>query len=60
MFRLKTMNEIKNNKYTCEQYRQEMTLLALKIRLNSPNLSETDKKNILINIREIEIAMYMD
>ncbi|MBU3949640.1 MAG: hypothetical protein KJ826_15665 [Proteobacteria bacterium] len=54
------MNEIKNNKYTCEQYRQEMTLLALKIRLNSPNLSETDKKNILINIREIEIAMYMD
>lgn len=54
-----TMEE-KTCKYTCEEYRREMTLLALKMRLSSPGLSEKEEKDILNNIREIEISMRMD
>ncbi|MFH2045006.1 MAG: hypothetical protein ABIK92_07655 [Pseudomonadota bacterium] len=54
------MKEEKNYKYTCEQYRNEMILLALKIRLNNADLSEKEKKDISNNIREIETAICMD
>ena len=50
----------KKHIYTCRNYRQEMTLLALKMRLASNEISENEKQHILSEIREIEIAMEMD
>ena len=46
--------------YTCRNYRQEMMLLALKMRLAGNEISEKEKQHILSEIREIEIAMEMD
>jgi hypothetical protein len=50
----------KKHTYTCGNYRQEMTLLALKMRLTSNDISEKEKQHILSEIREIELAMEMD
>jgi len=50
----------KKHIYTCRDYRQEMTLLALKMRLSNIEMTEKEKQHILSEIREIELAMEMD
>ncbi len=47
------------NKYTCNEYRQEMILLSLRMRLNKENLPESEKKLIQREIQQIETAMDM-
>jgi len=54
------MAEGKKHIYTCRDYRQEMTLLALKMRLASNEISEEEKQHILSEISKIELAMEMD
>lgn len=50
----------KKHTYTCRDYRQERTLLALKLRLSNNQISEKERQNILSEIRKIEHAMGMD
>ena len=47
-------------KYTCHEYREEMTLLGLKKRLNSPGLSAEERRQIEQEIRRLESAMGME
>jgi len=54
------MPEEKKHVYTCLDYRQEMTLLALKMRLSSNEISEKEKQHILSEIKKIEVTMEMD
>jgi hypothetical protein len=54
------MNGDKKHTYTCSDYRQERTLLALKMRLSNNQITEKERRGILSEIREIELAMEMD
>ena len=47
-------------KYTCAEYREEMLLLGLKRRLETPDLSESEKRRLTEEIRELEKKMGMD
>ena len=47
------------NKYTCNEYRQEMILLSLRLRLNKENLPESEKEIIKKEIRQLEATMDM-
>jgi len=47
-------------KYTCNDYREEMRLLGLKNRLNEKNLSATEKKIIEAEIAELEKVLQLD
>lgn len=47
-------------KYTCTEYRQEMILLALQLRLANENLLETEKETLREEIRRLESAMNME
>lgn len=47
-------------KYTCSEYREEMLLLGLKRQLEDPSLSETEKKQLIEKIAELEQQMGMD
>ncbi|MFH2219110.1 MAG: hypothetical protein ABII68_05565 [Pseudomonadota bacterium] len=49
-----------NMKYTCADYRTEMTLLGLKRRLHQESLSEEEKSAIRSQIEELEAAMAFD
>jgi hypothetical protein len=44
-------------KYTCADYRTEMTLLGLKHRLEKDDLTEEEKKEILAQIEKLEADM---
>ena len=46
--------------YTCNEYREEMQLLALKKRLNEKNLSKTEKHTIEAEITKLEKALHME
>ena len=48
-----------NNKYTCNEYRQEMILLGLQRQLTDKNLSKEERQKILEEIRKIEEEMGM-
>ena len=48
------------SKYTCNEYRQEMILLSLRLRLNKPNVTESEKEIIRNEIKKIETAMKMN
>lgn len=48
------------NKYTCNEYREEMILLGLKRQLKSDNLTDDQKKELLEEIRKIEKQMDME
>lgn len=48
------------NKYTCNEYRDEMLLLALNKRLNEHDLSEDEKQRIIKEIKKLESVMGMD
>lgn len=47
-------------KYTCTDYRTEMILVSLKQRLKQDDLTEAEKKEIILQIEEIEAAMQLD
>ncbi len=47
-------------KYTCENYREDMMLLGLKISLKNNNLSDKEKKRIIKEIKTLESKMKMD
>jgi hypothetical protein len=46
--------------YTCQEYREEMILLALQKKLAALNLYPEQKKQILKEIAEVEARMGMD
>ena len=46
-------------KYTCSEYREEMTLLALQKQLSQTGLSEEEKKRISDEIKKLEAKMNM-
>ena len=48
------------SKYTCNEYRQEMILLSLRLRLNKPGVTESEKEIIQNEIKKIETAMKMN
>ena len=48
------------NKYTCNEYRQEMILLSLRLRLHRPEATEAEKEVIRSEIKKIEAAMQMN
>jgi len=54
------MAEENKHKYTCLDYRQEMTLLSLRMRLFGDSVSDEEKQDLLKEIRHIEAAMQMD
>ncbi len=47
-------------KYTCTDYRTEMILVSLRQRLKQEDLNEDEKREILLQIEEIEAAMELD
>jgi hypothetical protein len=47
-------------KYTCTDYRMEMTLLGLKRRLAEPGLNENEKKQLQEQIQKLEAEMGMN
>ncbi len=47
-------------KYNCHEYREEMTLLGLKKRLNTPGLSAQERRQIDEEIRKLEAEMGME
>lgn len=47
-------------KYTCTDYRIEMILVSLRQRLKQENLNEDEKKDLILQIEEIEAAMELD
>lgn len=56
------MTDKKNNNtlsttYTCNEYRQEMVLLALQMRLRKPDLSAEEKKTLQREIAILEKEM---
>ncbi len=48
-----------NKNYTCNDYREEMILLALRRKLADKDLSEAEKKRVQNEIRRIESQMGM-
>lgn len=46
-------------RYTCTEYRQEMILLSLQHRLHQQDVSESEKKKIINEIKKIESLMCM-
>ncbi len=47
-------------KYTCVDYRTEMTLLGLKRRLEQKGLSAEEREDILKQIKKLEATMGLD
>ena len=47
----------KNRRYTCADYRKEMTLLSLKRRLTGERLSDKEHQKLLSEIRRLESEM---
>lgn len=50
----------KNRRYTCADYRKEMTLLSLKLRLSGERLSDKERQKLLSEIRRLESEMNLD
>lgn len=48
-----------DNPYTCTDYRAEMILLGLNLRLTREDLPENEKEKIRNDIRKLEAAMGM-
>lgn len=46
-------------KYTCSEYREEMTLLALQKQLSQTGLSEEERERISDEIKKLEAKMDM-
>ncbi len=52
--------ELRLMKYTCVDYRLEMTLLGLRRRLGQDGLGDKERKDILLQIQKIEADMGID
>jgi hypothetical protein len=50
----------KKDKYGCTDYREEMMLAGLRVRLQKEDLSEEEKNAILKEIRSLERAAGLD
>jgi len=50
----------KDSKYTCSDYREEMTLLGLKNRLHEESLSEKERQIITDEITRLESKIGLD
>ncbi len=48
------------NRYTCNDYRQEMMLAALRKQLADPRLSDTERERLEKEIRRLEMEMGLD
>jgi len=48
-----------DNKYTCNEYREEMMLLGLQRRLNTEDISEEERQRLKERIKDLEVAMGM-
>ncbi len=48
------------NKYTCNEYREEMILMALKQRLATSTLTPEEEQEIKAQIQQLQQAMGMD
>jgi hypothetical protein len=48
------------NKYTCNEYREEMILLGLQKKLASNDLSDEEKAGLIEEIKKIEKEMDME
>lgn len=48
------------NKYTCNEYREEMILLGLQKKFASPGLTEEEKEKLNKEIKEITKLMDME
>jgi len=46
-----------SGKYTCNEYRQEMILAGLQRRLATADLTSEEKKQLIMEIEKLEIAM---
>jgi len=53
----KHMNKRKTMEYTCTDYRAEMMLLGLKLRLEKDELDDEEREALLSQIRKIEEQM---
>jgi hypothetical protein len=49
-----------DSKYTCVDYREEMTILGLKRRLKDKNISEEEKQAIILEMKRLESLMQID
>lgn len=47
------------NRYTCNEYRQEMILVGLKKQLQRNDLSEAERIDLLEKIHQLELEMDM-
>jgi len=50
-------NESKKKPYTCSDYRQEMILVGLKMRLQQAGLNEEERHRLLQEIEKLENEM---
>ena len=50
----------KPNRYTCQEYREEMMLLGLCQRLKDPNLADDERRAIEKEIKNLENLMNLD
>jgi uncharacterized membrane protein len=50
----------KKSRYTCADYRKEMTLLGLKRRLSGEQLSDKERRKLRSEIRRLEAEMKLD
>ena len=57
---IKMKNSVAHQKYTCNEYREEMILLGLQRRLAVKNLSTEEKDKLLVQIKKIEKQMGID
>ena len=49
-----------NNKYTCNDYREEMRLIGLRKRLNENDLNPTERQLIEAEIARLEKALQLN
>lgn len=54
------MSEPETTTYTCQDFRMEMTILGLRRRLQEPDISPEERKEILDRLRTLEAEAGMD
>ena len=54
------MSEENGYRYTCNEYREEMRLFALKRKLEQPDLSDAQRAVVQTEVRELEARMGME
>ena len=54
---MKMENETEKKPYTCSDYRLEMVLVGLKMRLQQTNLNDEERRSLLRDIEKIEKEM---